>query len=357
MFYSNLLCCILSLMTKNRIKKVWQQELAESIRSPELLAEILRLPPERRAAVCDAHKSFPVRVPRAWIGRMEKGDSKDPLIRQVLPDADELLDVEGFSDDPLSEGGSMPYRGILHKYHGRALLIASPSCAIHCRYCFRRHFPYQEAMPAAHHWHEVFHYLENSTDISEVILSGGDPLTLANEKLFQIMRRLVKIPHIRRLRLHTRIPIVLPSRIDQEFIDYLGQLQQEVKVVTVLHVNHEDELTVPVRDTIFQMRGTGTILLNQAVLLQGVNDSVDALAGLGEALFDAGVLPYYLHLLDRVRGASHFEVSKERAVELMVSLNKKLPGYLVPKLVQERAGEPCKTVIDLNQEHSFDEGL
>ncbi len=327
---------------------MWQQESAQSIKTPDALASIHQLLAESQVSMQEAHQSFPVRVPLAWIDRIKKGDLNDPLLRQILPHADELLNVPGFTDDPLAESDSMPRRGILHKYHGRALLIASPVCAIHCRYCFRRHFPYQEVTPTTEQWQQAFNYLESHTDISEVILSGGDPLTLNNDRLFQLMQRLEKIPHIRRLRLHTRTPIALSSRIDHEFIERLGLLQKKIKIVVVLHVNHANEIDSYVSNAIFMIKKTGVVLLNQSVLLRGVNDSVKVLKNLSEKLFDTGVLPYYLHLLDKVQGAAHFEVDKTDAIDLMMALRKKLPGYLVPKLVQENAGEPFKTMIDLS---------
>ncbi len=332
---------------KNQGEKIWQKELARLIKAPSALADALQLPSEQQIEMQGAHQSFPVRVPLEWIARIKKNDSNDPLLRQVLPHADELLSVPGFTDDPLSETGSMPSRGVLHKYHGRALLIASAACAIHCRYCFRRHFPYQEATSTTEQWEQAFSYLENQTDISEVILSGGDPLTLKNDRLFQLMQRLEKIPHIRRLRLHTRTPVALPSRVDHEFVERLNQLQKKIKIVVVLHVNHANEIDSHVSDAIFRISRTGVTLLNQSVLLRGVNDSVDALESLSEALFAMDVLPYYLHLLDRVQGAAHFEVSQAEAVNFMIALKGRLPGYLLPKLVQENAGEPFKRLIDL----------
>ncbi len=333
----------------NQVKKEWQQELARSIKSPDVLASMLPLLSDKQAmGMQGAHQSFPLRVPLAWIDRIQKNDLNDPLLRQILPHGDELRNVAGFTDDPLNESGSMPRRGILHKYHGRALLIASSACAIHCRYCFRRHFPYQEVTLTTAQWEEVFSYLENDKEMSEVILSGGDPLTLNNDRLFQLMQRLEEIPHIRRLRLHTRTPIALPSRIDHEFVERLSQLQKKIKMVVVLHVNHANEIDVDVSDAIYKIRKTGATLLNQTVLLRGVNDSVEALEGLSEALFKTDVLPYYLHLLDKVQGAAHFEVEQAEAIDLMTALRTRLPGYLVPKLVQENAGEPFKAMIDLS---------
>ncbi|HEB63433.1 MAG TPA: EF-P beta-lysylation protein EpmB [Gammaproteobacteria bacterium] len=332
----------------SQAKKIWQQELAGSVKTPDMLASILQLLPEQQVAIKSAHQSFSVRVPLAWIERINKGDSNDPLLRQILPHADELRYVPGFTDDPLAESASMPSRGVLHKYHGRALLIASPACAIHCRYCFRRHFPYQEVTPTTEQWQQAFSYLESNVDISEVILSGGDPLTLNNERLFRLMQRLEKIPHVRRLRLHTRTPVALPSRVDQEFIEKLSQLQKKIKTVVVLHVNHANEIDCDVSDAICRIKKTGITLLNQTVLLRNVNDSVEALENLSEKLFSIDVLPYYLHLLDKVQGAAHFEVDKAEAIDLVMTLREKLPGYLVPKLVQEGAGEPFKTMIDLS---------
>ncbi|MCC6596606.1 MAG: EF-P beta-lysylation protein EpmB, partial [Rhodanobacteraceae bacterium] len=233
--------------------------------------------------------------------------------------------------------------GVLHKYQGRALLIATGSCAINCRYCFRRHFPYAEETAAAHHWEAALAYLREDASIGEVILSGGDPLSLATAKLAELGEALARIPHVRRLRIHSRLPVVLPERIDHEFVHWLAHLP--LQRVLVVHANHPNEIDAGVEHACAALREAGVSLLNQSVLLRGINDSVAALAALSERLFAAGVLPYYLHLLDRVQGTAHFEVDEIRALALADGLRRTLPGYLVPRLVREVAGAPCKTPV------------
>jgi EF-P beta-lysylation protein EpmB len=233
--------------------------------------------------------------------------------------------------------------GVLHKYQGRVLLTATGACAVHCRYCFRRHFPYTDANPAADQWCAALAHIAGDKSITEVILSGGDPLTLSDRRLENFTRQLEVIPHVRRLRLHTRLPIVLPERVNDELRGWLGATR--LKTVVVVHANHAQEIDASVRVALAHLKGAGVELLNQSVLLRGINDSADALARLSEVLFDAGVLPYYLHMLDKVQGAAHFEVDETAARSLMAELNRRLPGYLVPRLVREIAGSPGKVAF------------
>ena len=321
----------------------WQTEMAEAVRDPAELLGLLELDsrwlePARRAAA-----TFPLRVPRGFLARMRKGDPDDPLLRQVLPLGEELLEAPGFSRDPVGDMPSLAARGLLHKYQGRVLLIATGACGVHCRYCFRRHFPYSDETARNDDWREALDYLRSDTSINEVILSGGDPLTLSDERLAAFAEALEGIPHIRRLRLHTRQPVVLPSRVDEALVAWLAACK--LQKVVVLHMNHGREMDGALRDACARLRGTGALLLNQSVLLKGVNDSAAALAELSEALFSASVLPYYLSLLDPVAGAAHFDVSEARAIELMADLRARLPGYLVPKLVREVPGAPSKMPI------------
>jgi EF-P beta-lysylation protein EpmB len=287
-----------------------------------------------------ADAGFQLRVPRGFVARMRHGDPRDPLLLQVLPQLAELDEVPGFVVDAVGDMAAREARGVLHKYAGRALLIASGSCAVNCRYCFRRHFPYGEEMAAANHWREALEHLRRAPTINELILSGGDPLSLATGKLEELTQELAGIPHVTRLRIHSRLPVVLPERIDAAFIHWLTSLP--LQKVVVLHANHANELDASVDAACARLREAGATLLNQSVLLKGVNDGADALADLSERLFAAGVLPYYLHQLDRVQGTAHFEVDDSRALALMEALRARLPGYLVPRLVREVGGDASK---------------
>ena len=321
----------------------WQTALGQAITDPAELLELLGLGLEWLPAARDAARVFPLRVPRGFVARMRRGDPADPLLRQVLPLAEECLAVEGFGPDPVGDLAAHKAPGVLHKYHGRVLLTATGACAIHCRYCFRRHFPYAEANASAEHWREALGYVTRHPDVREVILSGGDPLTLSDRRLAEFVQTIEDIPHVERLRLHTRLPVVLPERVTQELCAWLSDTR--LKTVVVIHANHAQELDETTRLACKRLADSGATLLNQSVLLRGVNDSVAALTHLSEALFAAGVLPYYLHLLDRVQGAAHFDVNEEAARQLMVGLNSRLPGYLVPRLVREVPGAPGKELI------------
>ena len=319
----------------------WQALWRQAIRDPRELLSLLGLQAEAAIVSADAAARFPLRVPRGFAARMRHGDPHDPLLRQVLPRVEEERVVPGFSPDAVGDAAARAGRGLLHKYQGRALLVATGSCAVHCRYCFRRHFPYGEETTAADGWRESLEFLAAHPEIDEVLLSGGDPLSLATPKLAEFTRGLARLPHIRRLRLHTRLPVVLPERVDDELLAWLGS--QPWPVAIVLHANHANELDDAVARACSRLRGTGAQLLNQSVLLRGVNDEVDTLAALSARLFEIGVLPYYLHQLDRVSGTAHFEVDDDRARSLWTELHRRLPGYLLPRLVRETAGEAGKS--------------
>lgn len=321
----------------------WQSLWRDSIRNPEELLELLGLQGFSGRISPQAQGQFALRVPRGFAAKMRMGDIDDPLLRQVLPLHDELLQTPGYDLDAVGDMAARQLPGVLHKYNGRALLVTTGSCAINCRYCFRRHFPYAEETAAAEQWRPAIGYLAGDTSITELLLSGGDPLSLSTGKLRSLSDQLKPLAHIKRLRFHTRLPIVLPERIDGEFTDWLQSLPYQL--VFVVHANHANELDGAVTSALGKLARAGATLLNQSVLLNGVNDSSDALAALSERLFDAGVLPYYLHQLDRVQGAAHFEVPIERAKAIIVELMARLPGYLVPKLVQEIAGQPNKTPV------------
>jgi EF-P beta-lysylation protein EpmB len=286
---------------------------------------------------------FPLRVPRGFVARMRHGDPSDPLLLQVLPRRAEHDAAEGFTADAVGDMAAKAGHGLLHKYDGRALLIASGSCAINCRYCFRRHFPYGEEIAAAAQWREALTHVKADPSIRELILSGGDPLSLATHKLGELTRGLADAPHVIRLRIHTRLPVVLPERVDAEFAAWLAGIP--LQKVVVLHANHANEFDAGVDAACARLRDAGATLLNQAVLLRGVNDDADVLTDLCERSFAAGVLPYYLHQLDKVAGAAHFEVDDAGALRLVDALRARLPGYLVPKLVRELPGDPSKRPI------------
>ena len=316
----------------------WQREWREAVTEPAELLAILGL--EAPATVPTA---FPLRVPRAFVARMRRGDPTDPLLRQVLPIALENDAVEGFGVDAVGDLAARGAAGVIHKYEGRALLITTGACAMHCRYCFRRHFPYGEETATRESWSGALAWLDAHREVHELILSGGDPLSLATHKLAELTDSLRARPWIKRLRIHTRLPVVLPSRVDAELVEWIAALPQ--RTVVVLHANHANEIDASVAAAALKLRASGATLLNQSVLLRGVNDDATTLAKLSDALFDCGVLPYYLHQLDRVAGAAHFEVPAWRAIQIRDALASRLPGYLVPKLVREVAGAPAKVPL------------
>jgi EF-P beta-lysylation protein EpmB len=314
--------------------------MAQSVTTPEELFEALGLDPSLLPAARLAAEKFGLRVPRGYVARMRRGDPTDPLLRQVLPVAAEGEVVTDYGPDPVGDLAARRAPGLLHKYRGRALLITTSACAIHCRYCFRREFPYSDQVGAGGRFREALDAIASDASIEEIILSGGDPLSLSDSRLTALTDELAKIPHIKRLRLHTRQPVVLPSRVDAGLSAWLERLPWPV--VFVLHANHANEIDDAVREACSTLRAHGVTLLNQTVLLKGINDDVDTLADLSRALFDTGVLPYYLHVLDRVSGAAHFDIPQVRAQELAGALAACMPGYLVPRLVREVEGAPAK---------------
>lgn len=326
-----------------RQPKHWQCLLAQAVCDPQTLLRILDLDPKLAQPARLAAAGFRLRVPLGYVARMRKGDPHDPLLRQVLPVSDELETGSGYSTDPLDEHKAMPVPGLLHKYQGRVLLTLTGACAINCRYCFRRHYAYNEHNPLNAHWRQSLDYIRQHADIKEVILSGGDPLSLPDSRLANVVGDLENIPHVKILRIHSRIPVVLPERIDTDMTSWTDATR--LQLVLVIHSNHANELDTSVATALSELRCSGIRLLNQSVLLRGVNDSSRTLIDLSERLFSVGVLPYYLHQLDPVQGAAHFEVDDQAARTLMAEMRCKLPGYLVPKLVRERPGEPAKTLL------------
>ncbi|MEM1081745.1 MAG: EF-P beta-lysylation protein EpmB [Pseudomonadota bacterium] len=319
----------------------WRTQLKQGWRTPEALLAHLQLSSDQVDASTDT--PFPMRVPKAFSARMQAGNPADPLLRQVLPIQQEMSEVEGFVSDPVGDGHSRSTRGLLHKYRGRVLLIASGACAIHCRYCFRREFPYASEHAGPAHWHDALDYIAKQRDVEEVILSGGDPWMLGTDRLQALTDAPKPIAHLKRLRIHTRMPITLPDRVDADLLSWLDGLP--FHTVVVVHANHANEFDSTVAQAITLLKQTNVTVFNQAVLLAGVNDSLNDLSALMRTSFDAGAIPYYLHLLDRVRGSAHFEVSEPRALTLMQQLRTSLSGYLVPRLVREQAGAAYKLPV------------
>lgn len=321
----------------------WQSLLSRSITDPEQLLRRLELDPALLAGARAGAADFPLRVPEPFVERMQKGDPNDPLLRQVLPLGEELLEHPDYVLDPLGEQHTNTRAGIIHKYHGRLLLIVSGGCAVNCRYCFRRHFPYGDNNLSTEQWQQALDYIRGDQSISEVIYSGGDPLAASDKRLAWLTREIAAIPHVRRLRVHTRLPVVIPQRVTSELIDALCGTR--LPVVMVLHSNHANEFDAALGNAVLRLRQAGITLLNQTVLLRGVNDSLETLISLSETLGDHGILPYYLHVLDHVKGAQHFHVDDGAAMGLAAEMLARLPGFLVPRLVREVAGETSKTPL------------
>ncbi|MCC5796693.1 MAG: EF-P beta-lysylation protein EpmB [Methylophaga sp.] len=321
----------------------WQQLLAESITSAEELLQRLGLQTQLQTLDPLRLKKFPVKVTASYMSKMRYGDARDPLLLQVFPLIDEAYEAEGFVADPVGDHQAVRQAGMLQKYQGRALLLTTGACAIHCRYCFRRHFPYSSSNPLASQWQQTLETLAADSSIKEVILSGGDPLVLSDQKLSSIIADLSEIKHIERLRIHSRLPLVLPERITEHLCCSLSE--SRLNVIMVIHANHANEFDEATAKALSALQQAGCQLLNQTVLLRGINDSADALCQLSEQLSACGVLPYYLHLLDPVAGASHFDVPQDQGEALITTMRQRLSGYLVPRLVREIAGQPSKTIM------------
>lgn len=324
----------------------WQEAVRDAIRDPAELCRVLELrdeiAAEARRAVA-ASPGFSLFAPRGFVARMRPGDVRDPLLRQVLPLADELNDVPGFVTDPVGDADATRQPGLLHKYDGRVLLVTTGVCAIHCRYCFRRHFPYSEGPRSIADWQPALDEIAGDSSIHEVILSGGDPLMIVDHVLADLVEELAAIAHVRRLRVHTRLPIVIPERVTDELIDLL--CGTPLTPIVIVHANHANELDEHVIVALAKLSESGIPLLNQAVLLRGVNDSTSVQLALCERLVDHRVLPYYLHQLDRVAGAAHFEVPVETGRQIVAELRERLPGYAVPRFVSEFSGAAGKTIL------------
>ena len=324
----------------DRQTRDWRSALKDAVRDVDELLGLVQVARQRLPPI-DADPDFPLLVPREFVTRMEIGNPKDPLLLQVLPLAEEQVLQPGFSADPLQEVERATRDGVLSKYRGRALLVTTGACPVHCRYCFRRHFPYSEASLRGSLQGTLKRLGEEPHQ--EVILSGGDPLALSNRRLAHLLEELKSLPGLKRVRLHSRFPVILPQRVDAGLVQLLGRY--DLPVVMVIHCNHGNELSAAVLECLQDLAGAGVTLLNQAVLLKGVNDRASAQIDLAERLFEAQVLPYYLHQLDPVAGAAHFQVDDQRAKALMRDVAARLPGYLTPKLVREVPGAPGKTVL------------
>ncbi len=337
------------IITRNAspVEQNWIKEIANAVSDPQILLQQLDIEPTPWMSGFSARALFSQRVPQSFIARMEKGNPNDPLLRQVLPVVEEFDEAEGFTTDPLEEqDNDVP--GLLHKYKNRVLMIVKGGCAVNCRYCFRRHFPYQDNKGSKETWRETIAYLRDHPEVDEVILSGGDPLMAKDHELKWLVEAIEAVPHIRKLRIHTRLPVMIPSRITTALTQLLKETR--LKVILVTHINHANEINDELRHSMAILRQANVTLLNQGVLLKGVNDSVDSLKNLSNTLFDSGILPYYLHVLDKVKGAAHFLVSDDEARSLMTGLIKEVSGYLVPKLTREVGGKASKTPLDLHLE-------
>ena len=323
----------------------WQKELANSFTDPEDLLSYLDLPVAKYAQHIKARRLFPMRVPSFFASLMVKGEPNDPLLKQVLPLADEFLEVDGFVTDPLEELENAK-DGVVHKYHNRLLLIVKGGCAVNCRYCFRRHFPYGEHQNNKAQWSEHFAYIHAHTELDEIILSGGDPLMSNDAHIAWLVEQIEAVPHIKRLRIHTRLPVVIPHRITEGF----GQLlaNSRLQSIVVLHINHPNEISPELVNKVRVLKQNNVTVLNQAVLLKDINATADTQMALNEALFSAGIMPYYLHMFDQVKGAHHFAIQDAEAVAIMQQVIQQQSGYMIPKLVREIGGEPSKTPINLH---------
>lgn len=332
---------MIPIKTQNPI--TWSQHLAQAISSVEDLVTSLGLAKELTSSGEQAHQAFKIFVPRPYLSRMEYGNPNDPLLRQVMPDAAEMLKVQGYNKDPLAEADHNPQKALVHKYKSRVLVITTGVCAVNCRYCFRRHFPYGDNQLAQSEWQSVMAYIKKYPEVNEVILSGGDPLMMKDALLADKVRQIEALPQIKRLRIHSRLPVVIPARVCDDMLNWIKT--SRLDIVMVLHINHANEVDQEFSHAMKRLKEAGVTLLNQGVLLKDINDSVEAQVNLSEAVFSAGILPYYLFTLDPVEGAAHFDVTIEEAQLLMGKVAAELPGYLVPKLAKEIPGQTAKTVF------------
>ncbi|AWY02329.1 EF-P beta-lysylation protein EpmB [Marinomonas primoryensis] len=332
---------MIPIQTKNNIS--WSQHLSQALTSLPELVKHLGLSEKLSQQGIEADQSFKLLVPRPYLSRIEYGNPNDPLLLQILPSAAEMQKVIGYTKDPLEEADHNPQKAIVHKYKRRLLVITTGTCAVNCRYCFRRHFPYGDNQLAQAEWQSVIEYLEKHPEVNEVILSGGDPLMMKDALLADKIRLLEALPQIKRLRIHSRLPVVIPARVCDDMLTWINK--SRLDIIMVWHINHANEMDSELAQAAFKLKQAGVTMLNQGVLLKGINDTVSAQVNLSEAVFDAGILPYYMFTLDPVEGAAHFDISIENAQRLMGKVAAELPGYLVPRLAKEIPGKPAKSVF------------
>lgn len=340
-------------------RQSWQEQLIDSIRDWDELFQYLELSPNdfpkfNHLAIDQAMNAFPLKVPRHYAAQMAKSNPQDPLLLQILPQAQEMVAAPGYSLDPLLETGATEglgknsveqnSPGVIQKYRSRVLLMISSACAVHCRYCFRRHFPYHEHQRSKKDWEKSLAQIADDPQVNEIILSGGDPLSANDRLLGWLVDQIHSLPKVTTLRIHTRLPVVIPDRLDQNCLAWLRR-HPDLQKVMVLHCNHPQEISSELATGVEALRKNGIHVLNQSVLLKGVNDCADTLIELSEALFKNGIMPYYLHLLDKVIGTHHFDVEEKRARQLHREISASLPGYLLPKLAREIPGNNSKTVL------------
>lgn len=338
--------------TSDILNQSWQHQLANLVTDIDELCNLLSLNKDELLQTYQLPPKFPLQVPHAFVAKMTKGDLSDPLLLQILPTKSEQIQTLGYITDPLDEHNHNPIKGLLHKYQSRVLITLTGACAVHCRYCFRQHFDYNANLPKSDEQAQILDYINKNPDINEVLLSGGDPLNVSNRRLLDWLSKLADCANITTIRLHTRLPIVLPARIDDELLNSFKNLTKNI--VMVIHTNHPSEIDDDVKIACTKLKSAGVTLLNQTVLLKNINDNAETLANLSHKLFGIGVLPYYLHILDKVQGASHFDIDESQAIELYWQLLEKLSGYLVPKLVQELPNRPYKTPIDIYKSSAFE---
>lgn len=318
---------------------LWKTILRKNFTSISALADFLELSFEQRSQLIQ-NPNFPLNLPLRLAQKMAKGTLDDPLFKQFVPLQKELIETSFFKADPVCDKSFLKQKKLLKKYEGRVLLLCTSACAMHCRYCFRQNFPYETDEKS---FHEELKWIEKHLSVHEVILSGGDPLSLSDEKLEKILLPLASMSHIHRIRFHTRFPIAIPERIDKGFLKLIKQLPQQLYFV--IHCNHPKELDAEVFNCLKSLQKTGSVVLNQSVLLKGVNDKLDTLVELSRQLINGGVIPYYLHQLDQVKGAAHFEVPVAKGRLLIKKMTQLLSGYAIPKYVKEIAGELNKTPL------------
>lgn len=321
----------------------WKQQLAHAIKTVPELINYLDLPPKLALSMGQAQQDFRIMVPTPYLDRIEKGNLADPLLLQILPTEQELARPEGYVQDPLAEKNYSPQKSVVHKYKNRVLVILASSCAINCRYCFRRHFPYGEHQQEKGEWQQLLDYLQQHPSVNEVIFSGGDPLMLKDSQIAERIQTLNALPQLKRIRFHTRLPVVIPQRVCDEMLAWINA--SKLDIIMVLHTNHANEIDAEVEQAMQKLTDAKVTLLNQGVLLRGVNDSVEAQVALSERVFAAGILPYYMFTLDSVAGAAHFDIPVEEAQQLMGQVAAELPGYLVPRLAKEIPGKRAKSIF------------